>query len=202
MGAYYFDTRRDEFVCLNICLTSQSIKFLRWTTNLTGDGWASGKIEQLCDWPLITERFPLICQMRLPFGESDLLGLSWQPPLGSVTLFVQMHFQHHKNERNLCRRFLWIPFGETQLFQLILLKFLTNIFALCCQSCYFVTTYLNAGASITFCLSQFPRCAELCVTDSSAVAPRLPSLSSQLPSLIESRTWENPAGRTGIQSGK
>lgn len=78
-----------EFVFLNICLTSQSIAFLLWTANLTGDGWASGKIGQLCDWSLITERFPLICQMSLPFGGSDLLGLFTQPRLCYMTLQLE-----------------------------------------------------------------------------------------------------------------
>lgn len=96
---------------LNICLTSQSIKFLLWTTNLAGDGWASGKIEQLCDWSLITERF--ICQMSLPFGGSDLLGFFWQPPFsGYTTLFGELKFG---------MPLLWVSFIKTQLFDLTLL---------------------------------------------------------------------------------
>lgn len=43
-------------------------------------------MEQLCDWSLITEHFPLICQMNLPFGESDLIGLSTESLLCHDTL--------------------------------------------------------------------------------------------------------------------
>lgn len=177
----------------NICLTSQSIGFLLWTTNLTGDGWASGKIEQLCDWSLITEHFPLICQMSLPFGGSDLVGLFWQPLLGYMTLFGEIHLEYHGYERRLCWRMLWIPFGKIQLFHLTLSKRFYHLkinktrfyiesfpfFSTLFECFIFITT-----TCISHCLSfHLPSCAELCVTDSSSVAllsSNPPSFSSSL----------------------
>ena len=170
------------FFC-NICLTSQSIGFLLWTTNLTGDGWASGKIEQLCDWSLITEHFPLICQMSLPFGGSDLVGLFWQPLLGYMTLFGEIHLGY---ERRLCWRMLWIPFGKIQLFDLISLKWLChlkNIAHLYIASFRFFSTLFEHFSFFTttiLYLSLFVACLSIspavlsCVWQTPALSP-LPS---------------------------
>ena len=67
----------------NICLASQSIRFPASTFNLTGDGWASGKIGQLCDCFFDCRAFP-----HSSFS-SDLIGLFTQPLRGSSFQFIQ-----------------------------------------------------------------------------------------------------------------